>query len=380
MSMAFLSVSRPTFSVSFVMSGPPCLGLGAGPSGATPVIACARTAHLNPLPWTCGLSLSKDARRSCKHLVSVFLILLSIAPAAADPIDVTATPVVPDSGSTLLTTGRLEYLAGFALTSDAKDFGGLSGASLSADGATLTALADIGIWFRLALAHDATSRLIGVSGGESGRLEDEHGKPLATKYVGDSESITRAADGSYYVTFEGWHRLWRYTSLTAAAKYVRPPKEMASLPGNEGVEAATQLRDGRFLLLSEGGTTFNGDLQGWLGDGKRWADLTLAPTGRFKPTDLALLPDGDVLLLERSVSLFGGVAARLSVIPAATLAPAARLVGRELGIIREPLPVDNFEGLAARYAPDRSILIYLLSDDNFSAMERTLLLQFRWRP
>src|SRR5882724_9356242 len=66
MSMAFLSVSRPTFSVSFVMSGPPCLGLGAGPSGATPVIACARTAHLNPLPWTCGLSLSKDAHR-CSH-------------------------------------------------------------------------------------------------------------------------------------------------------------------------------------------------------------------------------------------------------------------------------------------------------------------------
>src|SRR5882724_9609801 len=67
MSMAFLSVSRPTFSVSFVMSGPPCLGLGAGPSGATPVIACARTAHLNPLPWTCGLSLSKDAEWFCSE-------------------------------------------------------------------------------------------------------------------------------------------------------------------------------------------------------------------------------------------------------------------------------------------------------------------------
>jgi len=303
-----------------------------------------------------------------------------IGPAAADSVSIAAAPVAPESDPTPYTTGQLEYLAGFSLTSDAKDFGGLSGASLSADGATLTALADIGIWFRLALAHDATGRLIGVSGGKSGRLEDEHGKPLTTKYVGDSESITRAADGSYYVTFEGWHRLWRYPSLTAAAKYVRPPKEMASLPGNEGVEAATQLRDGRFLLLSEGGFTDKGDLRGWLGDGKRWADLTLAPTGRFKPTDLALLPDGDVLLLERSVSLFGGVAARLSVIPAATLAPAARLVGRELGIIREPLPVDNFEGLAARYAPDRSILIYLLSDDNFSAMERTLLLQFRWRP
>ncbi len=319
-------------------------------------------------------------------LVAVFIFgLLSIGSAAADSIDVTATPVAPEGdASTPFAVGQLEYLAGFALTSDAKDFGGLSGASLAADGSILTAVADIGVWFRLALQHDATGRLIGVAGGESGRLTDEHGKPLTSKYVGDAESITRSADGSYYVTFEGWHRLWRYKAasdpLRAAAKYVRAPKGMASLPGNEGVEAATQLPDGRFLLLSEGGFTAAGDLQGWLDDGKRRADLTLAPTGAFKPTDLTVLPTGDVLLLERSVSLFGGFAARLSVIPAATIAPGARLFGRELGIIREPLPVDNFEGLAARRAPDDSTLIYLLSDDNFNVMERTLLLQFRWRP
>ena len=320
-----------------------------------------------------------------RHIAFLILCLLSIGPAAADLINLTATPVAPEGdASTPFAVGRLEYLAGFALASESGDFGGLSGASLSADGGTLTVVADIGVWFRLALQHDATGRLIGIAGGESGRLADEHGKPLMSKYVGDAESITRAADGSYYVTFEGWHRLWRYKAasdpLRAAAKYVRAPKGMASLPGNEGVEAATVLPDGRFLLLSEGGFTDGGDLQGWLGDGKRWADVALAPTGAFKPTDLAVLPMGDVLLLERSATVFGGFAARLSEIPAAAIVPGARLVGRELGIIQQPLPVDNFEGLAARAAPDGSVLIYVLSDDNFNVMERTLLLQFRWRP
>ncbi|MGH6961115.1 MAG: esterase-like activity of phytase family protein, partial [Dongiaceae bacterium] len=287
---------------------------------------------------------------------------MSIGPAAADSINVAATPVAPDSGaSTPVTTGRLEYLAGFALTSDAQDFGGLSGASLSADGSTLTALADVGVWFRLNLRHDAGGRLIGITGGESGRLKDEHGKPLTSKYVGDAESITRAADGSYYVTFEGWHRLWRYKAasdpLRAAAKYMRAPKEMASLPGNEGVEAATQLRDGRFLLLSEGGFTDAGNLQGWLGDGKRWADFSLTPTGAFRPTDLTVLPTGDVLLLERSATVFGGFAARLSIIRAATIAPGARLAGQELAVIESPLPVDNFEAAAARAAADGTVLI-----------------------
>jgi hypothetical protein len=326
-----------------------------------------------------------DGPRGLTFIGLFILGLLSIGWAAADmvaadTIDVVATPVAPEGASTPLTTGRLEYLAGFALTSDAKEFGGLSGASLSPDGATLTALADIGVWFRLALRHDASGRLIGVGGGESGRLKDEQGKALTTKFLGDSESITHAADGSYYVTFEGWHRLWRYKTLAAAAKYVRPPAGMTSLPGNEGVEAATQLRDGRFLLLSEGGFTDDGDLRGWLGDGKRWADLTLTPTGAFKPTDLALLPTGDVLLLERSMSLFGGLAARLSVISAAAIVPGARLSGEELAVVNSPLPVDNFEAAAARAAPDGSVLIYILSDDNFNELERALLLQFRWRP
>ncbi|MGH6959965.1 MAG: esterase-like activity of phytase family protein [Dongiaceae bacterium] len=318
-----------------------------------------------------------------RHIALFMLGSLSIGPAVADQIDLTATPVAPDNASPPFTIGRLEYLAGFALTSDAESFGGLSGASLSADGGTLTALADTGTWFRLALRHDATGRLTGVAGGESGRLKDEHGKPLTSKYVGDAESITRAGDGSYYVTFEGWNRLWRYRAasdpLRAAAKYVRAPKGMTALSGNEGVEAAAQLPDRRFLLLSEGGFADNGDLQGWLGDGKRWAALTLTPTGAFRPTDLTVLPGGDLLLLERSVSLFGGFAARLSVIPAASIAPGARLSGEELGIVRSPLPVDNFEAAAARAAPDGSVLIYILSDDNFSDAERTLLLQFRWR-
>jgi hypothetical protein len=245
-------------------------------------------------------------------------------------------------------------------------------------------LADSGVWFRLALRHDATGRLTGAAGGDSGRLKDEHGKPLARKHVGDAESITRAADGSYYVTFERWHRLWRYQAagdpLRAAAKSVPAPTGMAALPANAGVEAATQLPDGRFLLLSEGGFTDNGDLQGWLGDGRRWADLALAPTGAFKPTDLTVMPTGDLLLLERSASLFAGFAARLSVIRAASIVPGARLAGQELAVIESPLPVDNFEAAAARAAPDGSVLIYLLSDDNFNDMERTLLLQFRWRP
>jgi hypothetical protein len=320
-----------------------------------------------------------------RRTLTIVLALLAAAPAAAESIEITATPLTPRGDlPAMAAADRLEYLAGFELSSGSDAWGGISGASITPDGGMLTVVGDTGRWFRLRLSHDADGRLTGIEGGDSGRLRDEEGKPLKGKAVGDAEGLAGAADGSFYVAFEGWHRLWRYRPasdpLRSKARYVRPPKGLTSLPLNEGVEAAAVLPDGRLVLLSEGGLTESGDRRGWIGDGSRWSEIGLAPTAEFKPTDLAALPTGDLLLLERRVSLFGGFAARLSVIPAATIAPGTRLAGRELAIVADPLPADNFEALAARPAANGSTLIYLLSDDNFSAMQRTLLLQFRWRP
>jgi hypothetical protein len=320
-----------------------------------------------------------------QRLLFLILCLLASAPASAASVDITATPVmVAGDSSPQAVNDQLELLAAFDLTGNTTSWGGISGASIAPDGGVLTVISDFGTWFRLPLRHDESGRVTAVGAGTSGRLKDEHGDAIASKGVGDAEALMRGADGSYYVSFEGWHRLWRYKPasdpLRATAKREARPKGMADLPPNEGVEAAALLHDGRFLLLSEGGYTESGDLKGWLGSGKRWAEISLAPAGAFRPTDLAVLPSGDLLMLERRVSVFGGFAARLSVIPAATVAPGARLAGREIAVIAKPLPVDNFEAVTARAAPDGSVLIYMLSDDNFSDMERTLLLQFRWHP
>ena len=51
-----------------------------------------------------------------------------------------------------------------------------------------------------------------------------------------------------------------------------------------------------------------------------------------------------------------------------TLAP------RELALFEPPLTLDNFEAVDARRGPGGETLIYLLSDDNFSFRQRSLLL------
>jgi hypothetical protein len=51
-------------------------------------------------------------------------------------------------------------------------------------------------------------------------------------------------------------------------------------------------------------------------------------------------------------------------------------VTAELVALRLPATVDNFEGIATTLNADGSQRVYILSDDNFSDRQRTLLLAF----
>lgn len=314
-------------------------------------------------------------------------LALVAAPAAGDPLilfarEIELNPLRPSQRS----VGPLEFLAGYQLSSESGFWGGLSGMVVSADGTLLTAIADTGRWYRIGLEHDAAGALIGIKGAESGWLLNTKGRPPKDKTYGDAEAITALPDGNLLVAFEHRDRLLLYKkpaqdhALTQPAVVAGAPPAIAKLPLNGGIESIARLPSGEYLLLSESGITADGDRLGWVGRRNKWAELRLAPTGSFEPSDLALLPDGDLLLLERRVNLFDGFVSRLSLIDSATVLPGAVLQPRELAILASPLNVDNFEAVAARAAPDGSVLIYVLSDDNQRLLQRTLLLQFRLTP
>jgi hypothetical protein len=324
-------------------------------------------------------------RRALPALAAYLLLTLATASAEAAAIDVRATPVLLDErDSSRRMVGELEFLAGFELTSPEAEWGSLSGLVIAANGTSLIAVADTGYWFRLSLQEDAAGRLIRIGGAEIFPVLDTTGKPVPDKLHGDAEALTRGPDGSLIVAFEQQHRLWRYgpapDALAVPAVSVRIPRALGGLPKNGGVEALTTLRSGRLVMLSEEGKSPSGDLRGWLQGKSGWTEIAVARTGAFLPTDLARLPDGDLLLLERRVGLIGGFAARLSVLPAKALGAGGIVAGREIATIVAPLTVDNFEALATRKGADGSTLIYLATDDNQNLFERTLLLQFRWRP
>ncbi len=304
--------------------------------------------------------------------------LLAVAPAWADPIEVTTSSVALDRrDAARQTLGPLTYLGGLRLRSPSRIFGGLSGLEVSEDGRSLLAISDRGFWFSADLVFGADGRLSGLANADFARMRGRDGKPLTRRFLQDAEALARDGE-DYLVAFEGAHRIWRYSAAQGPAAAAAPTHiigGMRGLPSNGGLEALTVLRPGVLLALSEDGRTPAGDLRGWLLDGERHDEVSFVTQGRFKPTDLAVLPSGGILVLERSFSGLGGFGSRLRLIDGETVIPGARLVGREIARFRAPLVVDNFEGLAVVEVAGRTLL-FIVSDDNFNTFQRNLLLMF----
>ena len=60
---------------------------------------------------------------------------------------------------------------------------------------------------------------------------------------------------------------------------------------------------------------------------------------------------------------------------AGSLRPGAKLAGKELLKLEQPLAVENFEGIAVQQTSNGT-MIFIVSDDNYSRFQQTLLLQF----
>jgi hypothetical protein len=296
--------------------------------------------------------------------------------AAAESITLDAAPVPlsaeePDRD----TVGRLRYRGGLHLRADDSRFGGLSALGISADGRRLVALSDAGHRFSARLVYDRAGNLAGLHDADLGSLAGLDGRPLSSKADGDAESMTPGVEGEIIVAFERRHRLWRYRPGVTVPEPLPEPAEMSDLPFNNGVEALALLADGSLLALSEGNREHDAVL-GWISDSSGWSVLTYRAADGFRVTGAATHPGGDVLVLERLFTLRGQNAIRLKRIPAAAIKAGARLDGETIAELRPPLTMDNFEGIEARRGPRGETLVYLVSDDNFNAEQRTLLMMF----
>jgi hypothetical protein len=279
--------------------------------------------------------------------------------------------------------GALEFRGGLELTSPHPEFGGLSAIRVQRDGERFLAITDKGFWLRGRLRY-AGAAPAGIEEAEIAPLLGPDGRPIQARRWYDSEALAEEG-GVTYVGIERVHRILRYDyarhGLLARGQLVPVPPEFKRLPSNKGIEGLVVVPKGMplggaLIAISERALDDAGHIRGFLLGGPSPGAFAIKRSGEFDLTDAAITPRGDLLILERSFSILRGVAMRLRSVPLASIKPGTVVDGAMLAQADMGYQIDNMEGLSVHRGPSGETVLTMVSDDNFSSLQRTILLQF----
>ena len=277
-----------------------------------------------------------------------------------------------------ISLNKLKFVSGIEIKSNHPDFGGLSGLIINED-KSLIAVGDQGIWLTGKIKINENGKLVEIINGRLGHLKGNENNPLYKlgKSYTDAESI-EPYNNKFVVSFERNHRILIFNDIFLHSEIFYDRIKYLDLPDNGGIEAMAPLKNNSIFLLSENLIHPDDKIAGYLLSDNKLKKVYVKKNGSFKPTDMSNLPDGNILLLERSFSPVRGVSARISVIKYEDLKPNSVILPFTLDTLKPPMVVDNFEGISFLKLNDGGYYIFILSDDNFNFLQKTLLYQFYW--
>jgi hypothetical protein len=253
-------------------------------------------------------------------------------------IDVEATPITSfnprDPAQTRF--GALEFRGGLVLTSRNPAFGGISAIHMEPDGSHFIAITDRGSWLRGRIVYGGNGKPAGIADAEMAPILGPDGKPLAARNWYDVESLTER-DGILTI----------------------------------GIERVEQI----VIAVTEHSLDAAGNHRSYLLNGEQVARFSVKRSDDFDVSDCAILQD-DLLLFERRFSPARGVAVRIRRLPLASLKEGTLVDGPSLFEADLAYQIDNMEGLGVHRNAHGDTVLTLVSDDNFSVIQRNLLLQF----
>ncbi len=285
--------------------------------------------------------------------------------------------------ATQIRFGQLEFRGGLVLASKSSAFGGLSAIHLERDGAHFLSVTDKGSWLRGRIVYRA-GRPAGIADAEMAPLLGHDGKPLAAHGWYDAESLAES-DGKFYVGIERVQEIVRFDvgrdGLAARGEPISVPADFKTLSRNRSLECLAippkgTPYAGALIAVTERSLDAAGNVRAFAIKGDRVTRFTVKRSDEFDITDCAILPPGDLLLLERRYSLATGLGMRIRRIPLAAIKAGAAVDGHPLIEADLAHQIDNMEGMAVHRNAGGETIITLVSDDNFSPIQRNLLLQF----
>jgi hypothetical protein len=301
------------------------------------------------------------------------------------PIEISARPIDRfHIGRDEKRFGPLEFVGGLEMTSPSRDFGALSAFRFLKPGSNFIGVADTGFWFFGTVTHDADKRPSGMRNFRMQEMVDEAGQLIDEKGQVDAEGLA-VKNGIATVGFE---RNPRVAQFSIAPKDMKPPFRQLDflvpaweLRRNRGFETITHANphgqhEGGLVVVSEKSLDKSGNIYAAVIEGPHKGVFTVKRNGDFDITDGAFLPDGDLLLLERSYSMARGVKIRLRRIYGESVEKGAVADGPVLMEADMSYQIDNMEGLDVWTRDDGALMVSLISDDNHSILQRNLYLEF----
>lgn len=325
--------------------------------------------------------------------VGTYAVSAARLASALTRVEVQATPITAfdnrDPSKTRF--GALEFRGGLALTASFEPFGGISAIRMESDGSRFLAVTDRGSWLRGRIVY-RDGKPDAIADTKMAPMLGADGKPLAAQGWYDVESLTER-DGLFYAGIERVQKVVRFDyrrdGLQARGEAVAVPADFSTLSGNKGLEClAAAPKDsplaGKLIVVTELSLDAAGNLRAYALDGKVAGDVvddralrfSVKRIDDFEVSDCAVLPPGDLLLLERRYSPARGVAIRIRRVSIAAIKEGALVDGAILIEADLAYQVDNMEGMAVHRNAAGETVITLVSDDNFSVIQRNLLLQF----
>ncbi|RWQ24133.1 esterase-like activity of phytase family protein [Mesorhizobium sp.] len=326
-------------------------------------------------------------------LFAAIVLLSGVASAAAgsadsgsvEPVEISARPITQfHIGRADKQFGAFEFVGGLEMTSPTRDFGALSAFRFLKAGGDFIGVADTGFWFFGTVVRDAEKRPSGIQNFRMQQMVDQTGRPIDRKWEVDAEGLA-VKDGIATVGFERSHRVAQFkidpNDMKAPFKpldFVVPARELRQ---NRGFETVTHANangqhEGGLVVVSEKSLDKAGNIYAAIIEGPHTGVFTVKRNGDFDITDGAFLPDGDLLLLERSFSMASGVKMRLRRIYGESVEKGAVADGPVLLEADMDYQIDNMEGLDVWSRDDGALMVSLISDDNHSILQRNLYLEF----
>lgn len=323
-----------------------------------------------------------------KSLMPAVILALCQPVFAADfTADITVYPIESFKIGSLKTEfGPLRYAGGFAMTSGNRDFGGLSAIRMLDDSGTrFAAIADTGFFISGAIIRDSALKPVGMGTLAYSELTDVNNEKSNIKWFTDAESLVMDDDQNAIIGFEGFNRLsvFPFDGVTLGLRsldldFLIPNK---ALDMSRGFETLAKAPDesplqGALVAVSEKSVDTRGDIFAAVLSGPQKGIFKVARSDAFDIADGDFLPNGDLLLLERSFRMSRGIRMRLRQFSAAMIKPGAVIDGTVLLEADMSFQIDNMEGLDIWQASDGTTRLSLISDDNISILQRNLYLEF----